>query len=73
MSDILALSVEILDQVLEKVDTFLHLDFIHLQEILQREAREEAAAAAAADSLCLDVAEDEKCSIVQLEIHLTAH
>lgn len=37
---ILALSVEKLDEVLEKVDAFLHFDFVDFQEILQRETRE---------------------------------
>lgn len=38
-SDVLALSVEILDEVLQKVGTFLHFDFVHFQEILQRQKR----------------------------------
>lgn len=39
--DVLALSVEILDEVLEEVDAFLHFDLVHFQEILQRETRRE--------------------------------
>lgn len=36
LSDVLALSVEKLDEVLEEVDAFLHLDLVHFQEILRR-------------------------------------
>lgn len=37
--DVLALSVEILDEVLQEVDAFLHFDLVHFEEILKPETR----------------------------------
>lgn len=38
-ADILALSVEILDEVLKEVHAFLHFDLVDLQQILKAEWR----------------------------------
>ena len=37
---VLALSVEILDEVLQEVDTFLRFDLVHFDKILQRDTKE---------------------------------
>lgn len=60
--------MKILDEVLEEVDAFLHLDFIHFEQILQRETRTFMEVLVPGPEFCLRLEECERRHLTHLQL-----